>query len=388
MRTLTWPCWVWTLGSLVFFSTAALRADTFRWNPMGGGSGDQAWNNAANWDPSTESPPPPGFPTFAGDIANLLQPPDSHQTIFLNTAITVGQICFDSAFNYTIDPGDGGTLTLSNPSGSPQLKVTNGIHTISAPVVGEEGLTKTGEGTLILTDAQYSGLTTVALGTLKLAGAQLPGSNVLVQVSDLGETALFGTGTIGNLNVQGSLAAAAFVNPASSGIGLQQTAARRTTVFVGLSPGILNTLNVDLQPASNLDMELNGPVAGDPEMGFDQLRVMGTVRIGGSNLLLSVNDFIPTPGTPFMIIDNDGEDPVMGHFGSLPGAPLFLPEGAIFNVNGQLFHITYMGNDGNDVVLTALGPAGVIPEPSSLVLWGVGLLGLCGWLRRSLRRQA
>jgi hypothetical protein len=39
-------------------------------------------------------------------------------------------------------------------------------------------------------------------------------------------------------------------------------------------------------------------------------------------------------------------------------------------------------NGLDNISLVDNGPAGVTPEPSSLVLLGSGLLGLAGWLRR------
>lgn len=54
-----------------------------------------------------------------------------------------------------------------------------------------------------------------------------------------------------------------------------------------------------------------------------------------------------TNGDTFMIIDNRGDQPVSGTFDSLA-------EGAQIVVDGITFSISYVGGDGNDVVLTAL----------------------------------
>jgi hypothetical protein len=55
--------------------------------------------------------------------------------------------------------------------------------------------------------------------------------------------------------------------------------------------------------------------------------------------------FLPALGESFVVIDNDGADPVVGTF-------RLLPEGAIMGADSVAFQITYKGGTGNDVVLT------------------------------------
>ncbi|MFM7072355.1 MAG: hypothetical protein ACKO38_11255, partial [Planctomycetota bacterium] len=55
-----------------------------------------------------------------------------------------------------------------------------------------------------------------------------------------------------------------------------------------------------------------------------------------------INDFVPAIGQAFVIIENDGVDPVAGHFQALP-------EGSLLLVNEFVFAISYQGGDGNDV---------------------------------------
>jgi hypothetical protein len=64
--------------------------------------------------------------------------------------------------------------------------------------------------------------------------------------------------------------------------------------------------------------------------------------------------FKPTNGVSFVIIDNDGADPVLGTFAGLP-------EGTVFGGDGLPFRISYVGGTGNDVVLTR-----VATPPSTL----------------------
>src|SRR5439155_3690803 len=52
-------------------------------------------------------------------------------------------------------------------------------------------------------------------------------------------------------------------------------------------------------------------------------------------------------GDSFVIIDNGGPDPLHGTFNGLA-------EGAVLNVGGSAFQITYAGGSGNDVALTSV----------------------------------
>lgn len=72
--------------------------------------------------------------------------------------------------------------------------------------------------------------------------------------------------------------------------------------------------------------------------------------VGGTVTLASQLFFVPLAafpaGTEFMIIGNDAADPIVGTFSGLP-------EGSSFVAGSNLWTISYVGGDGNDVVLTA-----------------------------------
>jgi hypothetical protein len=65
-------------------------------------------------------------------------------------------------------------------------------------------------------------------------------------------------------------------------------------------------------------------------------------------------------GTIYTLIANDGTDAVVGTFAGLP-------EGKIFTANGQLWQISYVGGDGNDVTLQAVPRPR--PRPSRASGW-------------------
>ncbi len=82
------------------------------------------------------------------------------------------------------------------------------------------------------------------------------------------------------------------------------------------------------------------------------LQVTGTVNLGGATLDGSVAaGFSPTIGQQFTIIDNDGADAVVGTFA---GAA----EGGFVSLSGNTYQISYVGGDGNDVVLTRMDAPG------------------------------
>jgi autotransporter-associated beta strand protein/VCBS repeat-containing protein len=72
----------------------------------------------------------------------------------------------------------------------------------------------------------------------------------------------------------------------------------------------------------------------------DQLDVTGTVTITDSSFTATGTG----SANSYTVINNDGTDPVVGSFNGLP-------EGATVIVNSKAFKITYVGGDGNDVVL-------------------------------------
>ena len=100
----------------------------------------------------------------------------------------------------------------------------------------------------------------------------------------------------------------------------------------------------------NFTVELTGPNPGVG--GYDQLNVNGTVSLANATLTVIPNFTTPVSiGQQFVIINNDGVDPVSGTFSGLAN-------GAQFTAGGYTFRINYNGGTGNDVVLTLLGVPG------------------------------
>lgn len=179
------------------------------------------------------------------------------------------------------------------------------------------GIEKAGPGTLVLSGANiYAGDTIVSGGRLQVEGTQ-PQS--LVQVN---AGALQGAGTVGPVLMTAN---SAIVAPRSS-------------------PSILTSGSLSAGPtgAGILQFQLNGP--GD----HDQLNVRGTVDLSRITLSPSLN-FASALNDQFIILLNDGADPVIGTFNGLP-------QNGLFVISGKHFRINYTAGDGNDVALTHLPP--------------------------------
>ena len=183
---------------------------------------------------------------------------------------------------------------------------------------GTEGATKSQPGVALFTAQNaYNGNTAVNGGTLIVTGT-LAGP-----VTVAGNATLRGTASVGAITVQSG-----------------------STVSPGLSPGLLSSSGaLSLHPGSLFVVELNGSTAGT---GYDQLRVTGGVELHNAELTLIVGPDAP-PSGQFTLIDNDGTDPIVTNLAGLP-------EGATIVAgaeNGREFTISYIGGDGNDVVLSA-----------------------------------
>ena len=260
----------------------------------------------------------------------------------INTSNSTGtnQISLPIQLNaaQTFTSGNSGTtLTLNSQvmlNGN-MLTVAGAGNTTGVGVIsGAAGITKNGPGTLTLTaNNSYTGSTTIIAGTLLVRGSQANSDVVLTG------GILSGTGHVGAITGSGGSVKAG-------------TAA---------SPGILNSGSVTFSPATSLVVDLDSTTAST---GYRQLNVTGNVNLGGSALDASAN-FQSSVGDTFTIINNDGNDSVVGTFAGLP-------EGANLTLGGQPFTISYQGGTGNDVVLTRVTSAA--PPPPSMSIADVNVV--------------
>ncbi len=169
------------------------------------------------------------------------------------------------------------------------------------------------------------GTTNAVTGTTTLRGtvvANGTGPNGTL-LSDAGTT-LAGTGTVGGVQLNSLvdvLAPGAFTASNSGTVGTLTTA--RLTI-----PGAIY-------------------VADITNAGSDRVVANGAVVLGRTLQPVFGSGFAPTPGQRFLLIDNDGTDPILGTF-------IGLAEGTVVATFGTTsLRATYVGGNGNDFELVA-----------------------------------
>ena len=110
------------------------------------------------------------------------------------------------------------------------------------------------------------------------------------------------------------------------------------TLAPGDGVGVLTAGQVTFSPGATLAVELNGTTAGT---GYDQLLTSGTAALNGARSWCTPS-IQHAAGTAFIIVTNAA--------GTFAG----LPEGATVQSAHGRFRISYVGGDGNDVVLTKI----------------------------------
>ncbi len=319
-----------------------------------GTGADANWATAANWNPS-------GAPQANDDLVFPAAAPQ--QTNSNNTSvIAVYRSILIEGGTYTIGGNplrlttgltvNAGTQTLNFPItlNAPQTFLADGASTVTLLILslgnnaltidgsgivgiglasGSGAITKNGSGAgAIISSAGFSGPITLNNGIF-VVDANIPSSNVtvnnpIVTGGGLAISGFGGTGTVGSVNVvQGSVSAGTLTSP---------------TGVLNISNGLTFTAN------GNYACKIGGTTPG--ANGHDQLNVTGAVNLNNARLApIPWQGFRPAIGDTYVILRNDGADPINGTF-------LNLPNNAVFS--GPLnsaFKITYNGGDGNDVAI-------------------------------------
>lgn len=199
-------------------------------------------------------------------------------------------------------------------------------------------------------------------------------------------------GTRGNVNVAG--------DGTLKGTGTAQSlyVNQGGIVAPGHSPGKLTVLQtLTLSAGSIYQAELKDTAAGD----YDQIQVGDPSQTTGNAVTLGDTNGLPTlqtilytgysikAGDQFTIINNLSKTAVLGTFQGLPEGTKFA------GPNGSMFQISYVGGDGNDVVLTVLtaptapktGLALVLANPIAVLAGGIIAAAALILIGRKLARR-
>lgn len=121
----------------------------------------------------------------------------------------------------------------------------------------------------------------------------------------------------------------------------------------GPEGGVGRLVIENLGPEFTYHCDITGLGAGE---SYDQLMLLYRIFPQGMNSSPPILDldltFAPALGSQFLILDNGGGELYSDLFAGLP-------EGSAIMANGAALRISYLGGDGNDVVLTT------VPEPAS-----------------------
>jgi autotransporter-associated beta strand protein len=273
----------------------------FRWNASGSG----VWSSGTNWTPSL-IPNGDFKAVFAGGVGGPT-------TVTVNDDIQIGELQFNnSTHSYTI-AGDGSHgLELV---GASKIEVTAGTHTISAPLSGVNGLTKTGTGTLRLSgNSTYTGATQIQAGTVRASAPEHFGQSESIDVVsgatlDLTDAGLFQLGANRTLTGRGQVLANVLAVPDSSTLGgtmqITGNVVNAGSVAPGpltgnTTPGIMTIIgNYSQQSSGALQMEVGGTVPG---VQHDMLIVTGTASLSGRLDVELINGFVPQPGNEMQLL--------------------------------------------------------------------------------------
>jgi hypothetical protein len=332
-------------------TTAAGESGIRRWSVFPHSS---YWSDAENWEPN--APPDPGddlefsLSYFVEPMIHDLAPGifirsitfDFNGYTLKGNPITLGSMSCTHGGAQTLNTikipiAAAGPLPLSAATGC-SLDFIGEISGAGHPVVG-------GQGPVVLSGLHsYTGPTETALtgGSLVVNGTLSGTSGVTIQASS-GTSTLRGSGSFGAPLVVGASSPNAFVvvEPGDE-----------------TGTGVLSAGPASFGLNASLVVRLNGPAAGTQH---DQLHVTGGVDLGTSTTLTVSLGFAPAEGQTFTILRNDSATAIAGAFAGLP-------EGGQFLVGGTTLQISYLGDDGNDVVLTVVptlaAPAALAVDPS------------------------
>jgi fibronectin-binding autotransporter adhesin len=315
-------------------------------------SGSGLWSGANNWLGNAVATGTGGTADFSTlDIA-------IDGTIHLDSPRNIGNLLFGDTSpsnNWTVDNNGqlSNTLNLAVSSGAPTVVVSNQTATISAILVGSQGLAMAGNGTLALSGANtYSGPTSVNSGALVLlasttsaAGAITSGpvgtSGVVLGGSNSADASLFLGSSPG-----GNLANPISISSASSGsitLGSQNAAGINTfsgNITLGTGTNSGKSLNISVPGGGELDLVGNLLANGnDASAGINIARSTGS---GTATVLLTGNNTF-AGGTTI----GSGARAILNSAGASGTGPITLNAGLLRVGTAPVYSVSGFNGDGS-----------------------------------------
>jgi hypothetical protein len=133
----------------------------------------------------------------------------------------------------------------------------------------------------------------------------------------------------------------------TAGITLNGTSSGYSPKMSGVDVTVDASQSLTIASGSKLNIDIDGTTA-DTE--YNQLKIVGKINLNNSGLSFSGSSYTPILDDTFIIVNNDGTDAVIGTFDGLA-------EGGVIGgfLGSELSAtISYVGGDGNDVVLTVV----------------------------------
>ncbi len=359
---------VLSLSSLLTFAMPLTQAATLSCTWTDASGSDSNFSTAGNW--SGCGGVAPG--TNGGDVYNLVFPGTAagFSPVLNVSGLTIGSITFTGGgYDIVTDSSNHSVLTITGGITDSSSGSSNEID-LNLVTSASQAFTAGANNQLVLGNGSEHvtiGSNNLTLGNVLVTGPIIGSGNLIINDPnypgdnngvDLQAASPGYTGTV-QINVGAlfvddpdSLSAAIQITVASGALlkgngGLSNvTIQSGGTVAPGNSPGCLSANNFTI--TGTYLSEVQGLNACT---GYDQLQVSGTANVTNATLQLSLlNGFTPTIGQSFTILNNTGSNPVTGTFNGLA-------EGATFSLGGATFQISYVGGDGNDIVLTVINPA-------------------------------
>ena len=282
--------------------------------------------------------------------------------------VSLGDVTVDDIATLDLDPSSPQVLSVGT------LSLTN-----ASTIAGSDSLTVNGLMTWTDSTVNITGTITLLGGAVVSDGATLAGGTLVapspVQSGDGSGITVTGGGTVDPTPPQngpppppvpvnlegGTLAGSGTLNSTLTNNGL---------VSPG-GPGAAATIDL----LGDYTQTGSGVFQVDVGANYDVLGVHGNISLDGTLQVSGLSGYDPQPNDTFVILNNEGTNPISGTFAGLP-------EGASFSAaDGAVFQITYQGGaNHNSVAITEINtpPSDVVLTPSSTSLLEGGTLTLGG----------